>query len=78
MTAPCVRVCVSPQRLDGRQCYDYRNVRISFGPEHGCCVVELGKTRWEQPAVGWSARCSLREWGIHGCLGGPYQRLTAL
>jgi len=75
---PRVCVCVSPQRLDGRQCYDYRNVRISFGPEHGCCVVELGKTRWERPAVGRSARCSLREWGIHGCLGGPYQRLTAL
>ncbi|KFQ99654.1 Exosome complex component RRP45, partial [Opisthocomus hoazin] len=33
------------QRLDGRQCYDYRNVRVSFGADYGCCVVELGKTR---------------------------------
>ncbi|KFP08106.1 Exosome complex component RRP45, partial [Calypte anna] len=33
------------QRLDGRQCYDYRNVRISFGADYGCCIVELGKTR---------------------------------
>ncbi|KAM9378081.1 exosome complex component RRP45 [Phaethornis superciliosus] len=32
-------------RLDGRQCYDYRNVRISFGADYGCCIVELGKTR---------------------------------
>ncbi|XP_071610008.1 exosome complex component RRP45 [Heliangelus exortis] len=33
------------KRLDGRQCYDYRNVRISFGADYGCCIVELGKTR---------------------------------
>nr|XP_028599300.1 exosome complex component RRP45 isoform X1 [Podarcis muralis] len=32
-------------RLDGRQCYDYRNLRISFGTDYGCCIVELGKTR---------------------------------
>lgn len=43
-------VCLSldPQRLDGRQCYDYRNVRVSFGADYGCCIVELGKTRWER------------------------------
>uniref|UniRef100_F6RLU8 Exosome complex component RRP45 n=1 Tax=Equus caballus TaxID=9796 RepID=F6RLU8_HORSE len=33
------------QRLDGRQTYDYRNIKISFGTDYGCCVVELGKTR---------------------------------
>ncbi|EPQ05819.1 Exosome complex component RRP45 [Myotis brandtii] len=33
------------QRLDGRQTYDYRSIRISFGTDYGCCVVELGKTR---------------------------------
>ncbi|ELK27905.1 PREDICTED: exosome complex component RRP45 isoform X1 [Myotis davidii] len=33
------------QRLDGRQTYDYRSIRISFGADYGCCVVELGKTR---------------------------------
>uniref|UniRef100_UPI00358F1B66 exosome complex component RRP45 n=1 Tax=Myxine glutinosa TaxID=7769 RepID=UPI00358F1B66 len=33
------------KRLDGRQTYDYRKVKIAFGTEYGCCVVELGKTR---------------------------------
>ncbi|XP_032873075.1 exosome complex component RRP45 isoform X1 [Amblyraja radiata] len=33
------------QRLDGRQTYDYRNIKITFGTEYGCCIVELGKTR---------------------------------
>ncbi|OWK07093.1 EXOSC9, partial [Cervus elaphus hippelaphus] len=32
------------QRLDGRQTYDYRNIKISFGTDYGCCIVELGKT----------------------------------
>ncbi|XP_064918218.1 exosome complex component RRP45 isoform X1 [Columba livia] len=40
-----LRAIEERKRLDGRQCYDYRNVRISFGAEYGCCVVELGKTR---------------------------------
>ncbi|NXF30109.1 EXOS9 protein, partial [Nyctibius bracteatus] len=40
-----LRAIEERQRLDGRQCYDYRNVRISFGTEYGCCIVELGKTR---------------------------------
>ncbi|KAF4018150.1 hypothetical protein G4228_009486 [Cervus hanglu yarkandensis] len=31
--------------LDGRQTYDYRNIKISFGTDYGCCIVELGKTR---------------------------------
>lgn len=38
-----INVCL--QRLDGRQTYDYRNIRISFGTDYGCCIVELGKTR---------------------------------
>nr|XP_033794231.1 exosome complex component RRP45 isoform X1 [Geotrypetes seraphini] len=33
------------KRLDGRETYDYRNVKISFGTDYGCCIVELGKTR---------------------------------
>ncbi|KAM6429142.1 exosome complex component RRP45 [Rhynochetos jubatus] len=40
-----LRAIEERKRLDGRQCYDYRNVRISFGVDYGCCVVELGKTR---------------------------------
>ncbi|XP_065692334.2 exosome complex component RRP45 [Patagioenas fasciata] len=40
-----LRAIEERKRLDGRQCYDYRNVRISFGADYGCCVVELGKTR---------------------------------
>uniref|UniRef100_A0A8B9WQ56 Exosome complex component RRP45 n=1 Tax=Bos mutus grunniens TaxID=30521 RepID=A0A8B9WQ56_BOSMU len=28
-----------------RQTYDYRNIKISFGTDYGCCIVELGKTR---------------------------------
>ncbi|KAK3507490.1 hypothetical protein QTP70_027017 [Hemibagrus guttatus] len=33
------------KRLDGRQTYDYRNIKITFGTDHGCCTVSLGKTR---------------------------------
>ncbi|XP_059157754.1 exosome complex component RRP45-like [Physella acuta] len=33
------------RRLDGRNSYDYRDIRISFGVSLGCCHVELGKTR---------------------------------
>ncbi|NP_001085439.1 exosome component 9 L homeolog [Xenopus laevis] len=33
------------KRLDGRQTYDYRNIKIAFGTDYGCCIVELGKTR---------------------------------
>ncbi|KAJ6668794.1 hypothetical protein lerEdw1_012278 [Lerista edwardsae] len=40
-----LRAIEERKRLDGRQCYDYRNIRISFGADHGCCIVELGKTR---------------------------------
>ncbi|NWR68796.1 EXOS9 protein, partial [Centropus unirufus] len=40
-----LRAIQERKRLDGRQCYDYRNVRISFGADYGCCIVELGKTR---------------------------------
>ncbi|KAM9030456.1 exosome complex component RRP45 isoform 2-T2 [Ara ararauna] len=40
-----LRAIEEGKRLDGRQCYDYRNVSISFGTEYGCCIVELGKTR---------------------------------
>ncbi|XP_066487886.1 exosome complex component RRP45 [Tiliqua scincoides] len=40
-----LRAIEERKRLDGRQCYDYRNIRISFGSDHGCCIVELGKTR---------------------------------
>ncbi|XP_060772526.1 exosome complex component RRP45 [Neoarius graeffei] len=33
------------KRLDGRQAYDYRNIKITFGTDYGCCTVSLGKTR---------------------------------
>ncbi|GFR65177.1 exosome complex component RRP45-like [Elysia marginata] len=33
------------RRLDGRNAYDYRDLRIAFGVSLGCCHVELGKTR---------------------------------
>ncbi|CAL1539991.1 unnamed protein product [Lymnaea stagnalis] len=33
------------RRLDGRNSYDYRDLRIAFGVSLGCCHVELGKTR---------------------------------
>uniref|UniRef100_A0A9J8C2N6 Exosome complex component RRP45 n=1 Tax=Cyprinus carpio carpio TaxID=630221 RepID=A0A9J8C2N6_CYPCA len=29
----------------GRQTYDYRNIKITFGTDYGCCIVELGRTR---------------------------------
>ncbi|XP_024068770.1 exosome complex component RRP45 isoform X2 [Terrapene carolina triunguis] len=40
-----LRAIEERKRLDGRQSYDYRNVRISFGADYGCCIVELGWTR---------------------------------
>ncbi|CAN9510801.1 unnamed protein product [Ophioblennius macclurei] len=33
------------QRLDGRQTYDFRKIKITFGTDYGCCFVDLGKTR---------------------------------
>ncbi|XP_035826075.1 exosome complex component RRP45 [Aplysia californica] len=33
------------RRLDGRNAYDYRDIRISFGVSLGCCHVEMGKTK---------------------------------
>ncbi|XP_061685425.1 exosome complex component RRP45 [Syngnathoides biaculeatus] len=33
------------KRLDGRQTYDYRKIKVMFGTDFGCCFVELGKTR---------------------------------
>lgn len=33
------------KRLDGRQTYDYRKIKISFGTDYGCCFVDLGQTR---------------------------------
>ncbi|KXJ22400.1 exosome complex component RRP45 isoform X2 [Exaiptasia diaphana] len=38
----CIR---SRKRLDGRETYDYRNIKVSFGVERGHCEVQLGKTR---------------------------------
>ncbi|XP_045146148.1 exosome complex component RRP45 isoform X2 [Echinops telfairi] len=40
-----LRAIEEKKRLDGRQTYDYRSIRISFGTDYGCCIVELGKTR---------------------------------
>lgn len=33
------------KRLDGRQPYDYRKVKITFGADRGCCKVNLGQTQ---------------------------------
>ncbi|XP_068177319.1 exosome complex component RRP45 [Antennarius striatus] len=33
------------KRLDGRQTYDYRRMKITFGSDYGCCFVDLGKTK---------------------------------
>lgn len=33
------------KRIDGRQAYDYRHLKVSFGVERGCCQVEVGDTR---------------------------------
>ncbi|XP_063738870.1 exosome complex component RRP45 isoform X1 [Eleginops maclovinus] len=33
------------KRLDGRQTYDYRKMKITFGTDYGCCFVDLGRTR---------------------------------
>lgn len=33
------------KRLDGRQTYDYRSIKITFGSDYGCCFVDLGKTK---------------------------------
>ncbi|XP_022099628.1 exosome complex component RRP45-like [Acanthaster planci] len=35
----------SGKRIDGRETYDYRNIKITFGTERGCCEVQLGQTR---------------------------------
>lgn len=34
------------QRLDGRDTYDYRKVRITYDTERGCCEVQVGETRF--------------------------------
>lgn len=34
------------QRIDGRETYDYRKLRISFGVDRGHCEVQLGRTRY--------------------------------
>lgn len=33
------------KRLDGRQTYDFRRIKITFGTDYGCCFVDLGRTR---------------------------------
>ncbi|XP_041120894.1 exosome complex component RRP45-like [Polyodon spathula] len=40
-----VQAIAEKKRLDGRQTFDYRNVKITFGTDYGCCIVDLGKTR---------------------------------
>ncbi|XP_033742513.1 exosome complex component RRP45-like [Pecten maximus] len=36
---------VQKKRIDGRQPFDYRRIRIKFGTDRGSCYVELGQTR---------------------------------
>ncbi|MBN3277233.1 EXOS9 protein, partial [Polyodon spathula] len=54
------------QRLDGRQTYDYRNIKITCGTDCGCCIVDLGKTRQSELVVKlnrllekclWNSKC---------------------
>jgi hypothetical protein len=33
------------RRLDGREAFAYRQVKIEFGADLGCCFVEFGKTK---------------------------------
>ncbi|XP_041789811.1 exosome complex component RRP45 isoform X2 [Chelmon rostratus] len=40
-----LKAIAEKKRLDGRQTYDYRKIKITFGTDYGCCFVELGKTR---------------------------------
>ncbi|XP_051802046.1 exosome complex component RRP45 isoform X3 [Acanthochromis polyacanthus] len=40
-----LRAIEEKKRLDGRQTYDYRRIKITFGTDYGCCFVNLGKTR---------------------------------
>lgn len=40
-----LRAISEKKRLDGRQTYDYRKIKIKFGTDYGCCFVDLGKTR---------------------------------
>ncbi|XP_019940065.2 exosome complex component RRP45 [Paralichthys olivaceus] len=40
-----LRAIQEKKRLDGRQTYDYRKIKITFGTDYGCCFVDLGKTR---------------------------------
>ncbi|XP_031564990.1 exosome complex component RRP45-like [Actinia tenebrosa] len=38
----CIR---DRKRLDGRETYDYRKIKLSFDVDRGHCEVQLGKTR---------------------------------
>uniref|UniRef100_A0A1A8LFM4 Exosome complex component RRP45 n=1 Tax=Nothobranchius pienaari TaxID=704102 RepID=A0A1A8LFM4_9TELE len=40
-----LRAIEEKKRLDGRQTYDYRKLKITFGTDYGCCFVDLGQTR---------------------------------
>ncbi|XP_034044773.1 exosome complex component RRP45 [Thalassophryne amazonica] len=33
------------KRLDGRQTYDFRKIKLTLGTDYGCCFVDLGNTR---------------------------------
>ncbi|KAF6040908.1 EXOSC9 [Bugula neritina] len=32
------------KRLDDRRAFDYRNIKIEFGADYGCCHVHIGET----------------------------------
>ncbi|XP_041359365.1 exosome complex component RRP45-like [Gigantopelta aegis] len=40
-----LKIIADKKRLDGRQTYDYRKIRISFGIDRGSCQVQIGDTR---------------------------------
>ncbi|XP_061165379.1 exosome complex component RRP45-like [Saccostrea echinata] len=39
-----IKALSDKKRLDGRQPYDYRKIKITFGADRGCCKVNLGQT----------------------------------
>ena len=41
------------QRLDGRQTYDFRKIKLTFGTEFGHVEVQLGQTRYVCVLVCW-------------------------
>ena len=46
-------------RIDGRNFYDFRTLRLSFGDDYGAVEVQLGNTRSEPFTTPFLTSCSL-------------------